>query len=45
MFRYLYIDDKVTIIVLSNRDTTNVGTICDQIVQAVLGNNNPGDGS
>jgi len=32
-----YIDDKVTIIVLSNRDTTNVGTICDQIVQAVLG--------
>ena len=32
-----YIDDKVTIIILSNRDTTNVGTVSDQIAQAVLG--------
>ncbi|HEU0292915.1 MAG TPA: serine hydrolase domain-containing protein [Anaerolineales bacterium] len=32
-----YTDDKVTIIVLSNRDTTNVGTISDQIAQAVWG--------
>jgi CubicO group peptidase (beta-lactamase class C family) len=32
-----YTDDKVTMIILSNRDTTNVGTIGDQIAQAVLG--------
>jgi len=32
-----YTDDKVTIIILSNRDTTNVGTVSDQIAQAVLG--------
>lgn len=32
-----YIDDKVTIIVLSNRDTTNVGTLSDQIARAVFG--------
>ena len=32
-----YLDDKVTIIILSNRDTTNVGTLSDQIVRAVLG--------
>ena len=32
-----YTDDKITIIILSNRDTTNVGTISDQIAQAVLG--------
>ena len=31
-----YIDDKVTIIILSNRDTTNVGTISDQIAQIIL---------
>ena len=33
----LYTDDKVTIIILSNRDTTNVGEVSDQIAQAVLG--------
>jgi CubicO group peptidase (beta-lactamase class C family) len=32
-----YIDDKVTIIILSNRDTTNVGTISDQIAEAIWG--------
>jgi CubicO group peptidase (beta-lactamase class C family) len=32
-----YTDDKVTIIILSNRDTTNVGTLSDQFAQAVLG--------
>jgi CubicO group peptidase (beta-lactamase class C family) len=32
-----YTDDKVTIIILSNRDTTNVGTLSDQIAQLVLG--------
>ena len=32
-----YTDDKVTIIILSNRDTTNVETASDQIAQAVLG--------
>jgi len=32
-----YTNDKVTIIILSNRDTTNVGTVSDQIAQAVLG--------
>jgi CubicO group peptidase (beta-lactamase class C family) len=32
-----YTDDKVTIIILSNRDTTNVGTVSDQIAQAVFG--------
>ena len=32
-----YTDDRVTIIILSNRDTTNVGTVSDQIAQAVLG--------
>jgi len=32
-----YTDDKVTIIILSNRDTTNVGTVSDQIAKAVLG--------
>jgi CubicO group peptidase (beta-lactamase class C family) len=32
-----YTDDKVTIIILSNRDTTNVGTISDQIAQVILG--------
>jgi CubicO group peptidase (beta-lactamase class C family) len=32
-----YTDDKVTIIILSNRDTTNVGTVSDQIAQAILG--------
>lgn len=32
-----YTDDKVTIVILSNRDTTNVGTVSDQIAQAVLG--------
>ena len=32
-----YTDDKVTIIILSNRDTTNVGTISDQVAQALLG--------
>jgi CubicO group peptidase (beta-lactamase class C family) len=31
-----YTDDKVTIIVLSNRDTTNVSRIADQIAQAVF---------
>jgi CubicO group peptidase (beta-lactamase class C family) len=31
-----YTDDRVTIIILSNRDTTNVGTISDQIAQAVF---------
>jgi len=31
-----YTDDKVTIIILSNRDTTNVGTISDQIAKAIL---------
>jgi CubicO group peptidase (beta-lactamase class C family) len=32
-----YTDDKVTIIILSNRDTTNVGTISDQIAQIIFG--------
>ncbi|MCI0552639.1 MAG: beta-lactamase family protein [Anaerolineae bacterium] len=32
-----YTDDRVTIIILSNRDTTNVGTVSDQIAQTVLG--------
>jgi CubicO group peptidase (beta-lactamase class C family) len=32
-----YPDDKVTIIILSNRDTTNVITVGDQITQAVFG--------
>ena len=32
-----YTDDKVTIIILSNRDTTNVGEVSDQIALAVLG--------
>jgi CubicO group peptidase (beta-lactamase class C family) len=31
-----YTDDKVTIIILSNRDTTNVGTISDQIAQIIF---------
>ena len=31
-----YIDDKVTIIVLSNRDTTGVGSTADLIAQAVF---------
>ncbi len=31
-----YLDDKVTIIVLSNRDTTGVGSIADVIAQAVF---------
>jgi CubicO group peptidase (beta-lactamase class C family) len=30
-----YTDDKVTIIILSNRDTTNVATVSDQIAQAI----------
>ena len=32
-----YPNDKVTIIILSNRDTTNVRTISDQIAQAIFG--------
>jgi CubicO group peptidase (beta-lactamase class C family) len=32
-----YPDDKVTIIVLSNRDTTDVFTVADQIAQVVFG--------
>ena len=32
-----YPDDKVTIIILSNRDTTNVITVGDQIAQALFG--------
>jgi CubicO group peptidase (beta-lactamase class C family) len=32
-----YTDDKVTIIILSNRDTTNVGTVSDQIAQIIFG--------
>ena len=31
-----YTDDNVTIIILSNRDTTNVGTVSDQIARAVF---------
>jgi CubicO group peptidase (beta-lactamase class C family) len=31
-----YIDDKVTIIVLSNRDTTDIGDVADQIAQVVF---------
>ena len=30
-----YTDDRVTIIILSNRDTTNVGTVANQIAQAI----------
>jgi CubicO group peptidase (beta-lactamase class C family) len=32
-----YTDDKVTIIILSNRDTTNVGTVSNQIAQIIFG--------
>ena len=32
-----YIDDKVTIIILSNRDTTNVETLNDLIAQIIFG--------
>jgi len=31
-----YVDDKVTIIILSNRDTTGVGSTADLIAEAVF---------
>jgi len=36
-----YPDGKVTVIILSNRDTTDVGTVADQSAQAVFGERPP----
>jgi len=31
-----YVDDQVTVIVLSNRDTTNIRDVADQIEQVIF---------